>query len=459
MTRQTIITLHQSGKSYRHISQLLNVSRNTVRKVIAEGVDLPKVNHDISSNDLLSIIKILFERVGGNMVRVQEILKSDYNEEVAYSTLTRIARLHLRESPKRFGEYIFEPGEEMQHDTSPHRIKLGGNIIKAQCAALVFAFSRKLFFQYYPRFTRFEAKSFLLAALDYMGGSCKRCVIDNTSVMLASGSGANAVFSPEMINFGRMFGFVWMAHAVGNPNRKGRIERPFFYIEKNFLAGREFIDWDDINLQSMEWCTTYANQKIKRSLGKNPETAFIQEKPYLQPLPDVLPPVYEHCSRTVDSQGYVNVDSNRYSVPERLIDKPVDIYKYIKEIRIHFKHEEVARHERVIDQINVRRKSEGHHTQQARQFAQHKADQTERALLGQCEILDVYTVELKKQTRGIRPLARLLHLKQTYPHDAFIAAVTRAYTYGLYDLTRLEELILKHIAGDFFNLPTNDDQG
>ena len=250
-----------------------------------------------------------------------------------------------------------------------------------------------------------------------------------------------------------------MAHAVGNPNRKGRIERPFFWIEKNFLAGREFIDWDDINNQSTEWCTNYANQKIKKVLGKNPETIFIQEKPYLQPLPDILPPVYEHCSRTVDSQGYVSVDNNRYSVPERLVDKPVDVYKYIREIRIYYQHDEVARHARIIDQTNSRQKCEGHHTKKHRQFTQHKADQTERALLGQNEILDAYIAELKKRIkgRGLRPLSRLQHLKQTYPHDAFIAAVTRAYTYSLYDLTRLEELILKHIAGDFFNLPTNEE--
>ena len=106
----------------------------------------------------------------------------------------------------------------------------------------------------------------------------------------------------------------------------------------------------------------------------------------------------------------------------------------------------------------MRQKSEGHHTKCRRQFTQHKTDQTEQALLGQNETLDTYIAELKKQTRGIRPLVRLLHLKQTYPNDAFIAAVTRAYTYGLYDLTRLEELILKHIAGDFFNLPENDDK-
>jgi hypothetical protein len=107
--------------------------------------------------------------------------------------------------------------------------------------------------------------------------------------------------------------------------------------------------------------------------------------------------------------------------------------------------------------MNVRKKCEGHHTKQSRQFAQHKTDQTERALLGQNEILDAYIKELKIRNRGVRPLVRLLYLKQTYPHDAFMAAVTRAHTYGLYDIARLEELILKHIAGDFFNLSKDEE--
>lgn len=46
----------------------------------------------------------------------------------------------------------------------------------------------------------------------------------------------------------------------------------------------------------------------------------------------------------------------------------------------------------------------------------------------------------------------LLHLKRTYPSEAFVAAITRALTYGLYDLNRLEDLILRYVAGDFFNL-------
>lgn len=461
MMRQTIITLHQSGKSCRHISRLLSVSRNTVRKVLTEGIEPLKEERDNKGDGLIPIVKAIFERVNGNVVRVQEILKADYNQEIAYSTLTRLARLaYLRKAKERFGEYIFEPGIEMQHDTSTHRINLGGKIIKAQCASLVFGFSRRLFFQYYPRFTRFEAKAFLLAALTYMGGSCKRCIIDNTSVILATGSGADAIFSPEMVNLGRLFGFSFFAHAINDSNRKGKIERPFHYIENNFLAGRDFKDWDDINQQSVDWCTTYANQKIKRVLGKNPETAFIQERPYLQLLPPILPPVYEHFTRTVDSQGYVSVDNNQYSVPERLVDKQVDVYKYLGEIVINYSHIEVARHVRLIDRINERQKSEGHHTKKTRQFAQHKADQTERALVGQHDVLDAYVAEFKKRVRGrgLRSMTYLLHLKRTYPGDAFVAAITRAFTYGLYDLNRLEDLILRHVAGDFFNLTTDKEQ-
>jgi hypothetical protein len=174
----------------------------------------------------------------------------------------------------------------------------------------------------------------------------------------------------------------------------------------------------------------------------------------LQPLPVVLPPVYEHCSRTVDNQGYVHLDNNRYTVPERLVEKPVDVYKYLNEVRINYQHQEVARHVRVIDQINKKQECEGHHTQKNHQISQNKANQSEQALLGQDAILDAYIAELKKHIRGsgVKSLTQLLYLKRTYPHDAFIAAITRAHTYSLYDLTWLEELILKYVAGDFFNL-------
>ena len=181
-------------------------------------------------------LAVAYERAKGNAVRMGQLLVDEHDLQPPYSTLTRwVRQAELREPPKRSGEYHFAPGQEMQHDTSPHRMEVAGKALTAQCAGLTLAYSRRLFMQYYPRFTRFEAKHFLLHAAQFMDGTAPRCVIDNTSVMLAGGAGADAVIAPEMAAFARSLGFEFLAHRVNDPNRKGRIERPFAWIERNFL--------------------------------------------------------------------------------------------------------------------------------------------------------------------------------------------------------------------------------
>jgi hypothetical protein len=399
---------------------------------------------------MLARLKSAFERVRGNVVRVQELLAEE-GIDVAYSTLTRWVReAGLRAPPRRAGAYDFRPGQEMQHDTSPHRVSMGGRIVTAQCAGLVLAYSRRLFIQYYPRFTRFEAKAFLLEAVRFMGGSCPVCVIDNSHVVLAAGSGADAVITPEMLAFARTLGFRFRAHRVGNPDRKGRIERPFAYVEGNFLAGRDFADYDDLNLQAVAWCREVANAKPKHALGMSPEAAYQIEKPHLQPLPDALPPVYELLERVVDMHGFVSVDTNRYSLPERFVGLPVTVYKLPAEIRICKRDLTVAVHPRLVGQRDGKSVLPGHHTTPERQ---NRGPAKEEALLtGHHPSLDRYAAALKQRSNGWgrRSLRRLLEMKRTYPAEPFIAAIEQALTYGLFDMGRLEALILKQVAGDFF---------
>jgi len=66
--------------------------------------------------------------------------------------------------------------------------------------------------------------------------------------------------------------------------------------------------------------------------------------------------------------------------------------------------------------------------------------------------------ELKKRApgRGVAKLKRLLTLKRTYPPEPFLAAIEQAAHYGLYDLNRLEALILKQVSGTFFDLEALD---
>jgi transposase len=458
----TVRTLRAQGHSLREISRLLALSRNTVRRILRQP---DRAVDEATPCDEATLAKLTaaFEQARGNVVRVQELLAGE-GLDASYSTLTRWVReAGLRAPPRRAGEYDFAPGEEMQHDTSPHRVvfaKVGtaGKTVTAQCAGLVLAYSRRLFFQYYPRFTRFEAKTFLLEAARFMDGVCPVCVIDNTSVLLAAGAGADAIIAPEMLAFARTLGFRFRAHRVGHPDRKGRIERPFAYIENNFLVARDFEDFDDLNRQAVAWCRDVANQKPKRALGMSPEAAYVIEKPHLKPLPDALPPVYELLERVVDLHGYVSVETNRYSVPERFVGQTVTVYKLPAEVHICRKDSTIAVHRRLIGQRDAKSTSPGHHSIPVRQSRGTALEET--LLSGHHPSLDRYAAALRQRGGngwGRRALRRLIGMKRTYPGGPFIAAIEQALQYGMFDLGRLETLILKQVAGEFFALDARDD--
>ncbi len=114
-------------------------------------------------------------------------------------------------------------------------------------------------------------------------------------------------------------------------------------------------------------------------------------------------------------------------------------------------------HRRLIGQRDARSILPGHHTIPVRQG---RGTAAEEALLsGHHPSLDRYTAALKQHGNGSgrRALRRLIEMKRTYPDGPFIAAIEQALQYGLFDLGRLEDLILKQVAGDFFALGARED--
>jgi hypothetical protein len=117
----------------------------------------------------------------------------------------------------------------------------------------------------------------------------------------------------------------------------------------------------------------------------------------------------------------------------------------------------IAVHRRLIGQRHVRSILSGHHTIPARQG---RGTAAEEALLsGHHPSLDRYAAALRQRGNAgnRRALRRLIEMKRTYPAGPFIAAIEQALRYGLFDLGRLEDLILKQVAGDFFALATRED--
>jgi hypothetical protein len=228
-------------------------------------------------------------------------------------------------------------------------------------------------------------------------------------------------------------------------------------VEGNFLPARSFADFTDLNRQALAWCHDVANHKQKRALGMSAEAAYLIEKPHLQPLPAAPPPVYEVLERVVDLHGYVSIDTNRYSVPERLVGQSVTVYKYPADIRIWRRDTEVAVHPRLVAQRDARHTLAEHHATPTR--ASRTIALEEQLLRGEHESLARYAAALKQRAhgRGSRALRRLLEMKRTYPSQPFLAAIEEALHFGLLDLARLETLILRRVAGDFFDLGAAGD--
>ena len=345
----------------------------------------------------------------------------------------------------------------MQHDTSPHDVVVDGKKYKAQTASAVLCYSRLLFFQINPTFQRFDCKVFLTDALRYMGGVCGRVMIDNTHVVVLRGTGREMVPVPEMDAFGERFGFRFAAHAIGDPDRKGRVERPFSFIENNFLAGRTFTSWSDLNTRARQWCDK-VNSTYKKHIRAVPRELFAIERLHLKPLPAWIPEVYRMHQRLVDVEGYVSVHSIRYSVPVDWIGRRVAVRETRDKLDIELDARRIVTHTRMLTPVPQRITLAEHRPPRGAGVKRSDPHPEEQALIEAAPEIALYVAALKEKGRQVVALAlrQLLRLLREYPREAFLAAVQEAARYGLYDLDRLERMILRRIARDYFLL---EDQG
>ena len=383
------------------------------------------------------------------------------------TALTAFCRRHQigTEPAKPSGRYHFEPGEEMQHDTSPHLAKIGGGERLVQTASLVLCYSRRIYIQAYPSFTRFACKVFLTDALRYFGGAAKRCMIDNTHVVVLRGSGATMVPVPEMAAFGARFRFEFKAHEIGDANRSARVERPFDFIENNFLAGREFDDLEHLNREAQIWCGK-VNVAYMKHLHITRRELWAIEAPTLLPLPAYVPPVYLLHQRIVDLEGYIHVDGHIYSVPYQLIGRRVEVREEKDQVLVFEGPRQVAVHRRRSGPGKQRITEPAHRPPRGSGggAAALTPPPDERDLQAAEPLVAAYaaTLKTKSTTRWPVALRRLAQMRRDYPRGPFLAAVTEAAHYGLYDLERLDRMVLRHIAHDYFVVPDarrNDDEG
>lgn len=453
--RKAIFRLKAKGRGSRRIARALAISRTTVLKALKRrSSERPVLVRPRSLDPHLGEIKRLYGLCEGSLSRVHEELEAVIRQSVPYSTLTQYCRDQGLGDPQEkqpAGEYIFGPGVEMQHDTSPILVTVGGIERLYQAASLKFCFCRVRYLRFYRQFRRFHCKDFLVRALEFVDCVCSRCMIDNSSVIIAHGTGPQAVPAPEMEAFAKWFDFKFEAHEVGDANRSAKVERDFDFIQRNFFKGRTFTDDADLNQKAEEWCRR-KNGRYNSKLRLCPQKLLEEERAHAHRAPEWHRPVYLLHVRRVDASGFVNLDGNEYSAPNAVLGREVTVRETMDSVTLLDGHQELCVHPRLPEGTRGRSRLEGHGRVPRRRTSPGKVQPEEVWLTSQGDDLARYVDGLRRRAGRSysHQIRKLYGLCQDYDLDKVQGAAQRAAHYDLYDTNRLEGMLLQELGATLF---------
>lgn len=456
--RQAIFYLCNQGMGIREIARRFAMSTNTVSRIIAQKGILPQGGRKDKIQLDAELLAGLYQQCQGRIQRMHEKLIEEQNITIGYSTLTRMVRaLDLGQPHKqRCGKVADQPGAEMQHDSSPYRLKIGNQHLKVIGSLLYFRYSKIRYLKFYRAFNRFQMKCFFHEALGFWGYAAPVCIIDNTSLARLRGSGQNAVMVPEMKQFAGQYGFKFVCHEKGHSNRKAGNERGFWTVETNFFPGRSFESLEDLNQQAFDWATQrMANRPVTKS-RLIPAQVFEYEKPYLIELPSALPAPYLPHTRGIDQYGYVAFEANYYWVPGTGRHE-VSVLQYVDQLKIYHGRQLLGEYD--LPPHGTKNETfypRGHHKPSRQpKWRKKPSAYEEKKLRATDNQVDAYLSFVKTQ-KGLqihRLIRALYGLSQKLAPEPFIQTIQRAHKYRITDINTIERIAVLQLKDTHQVLP------
>jgi transposase len=315
--KKEIQDLHAAGWTIRAIAKKLGRNRKTVRRAL--GLSPPPR----AASKIEPFLEIIREKHAMGLF-APRILREI--REIGYTGSLTILKDYLRSlggRRKKARKVVqrFETGRavEAQVDWSPYRVPIAGTETIVHCFSMVLGYSRWMSIGFF-RNERLETLLFAhVEAFRYAQGMCARLVYDNQTTVTVGRIGKRPIWNPTFLEFVKHYGFVPRTHRVGHKERSGKVERPFWYIETDFIKGAKFESWDDLNARARVWLETVANVRSHGTTGRKVDEMYAEEKPLLIALPTVPYGAERREVRKVLSDGYISVDGSSYPVPHRLV--------------------------------------------------------------------------------------------------------------------------------------------
>jgi transposase len=456
--RKAIFLLHQEGMPAREIARRLHVSRDTVKTILAQGGQMPEVVRPPKQPIDPELLQQLYNDCAGWVERVHEKLAEEHKIQIPYSTLTAmLRRLGIsKKQEERCAQVPDEPGAEMQHDTTVYQVKLGEQTVRVVATILYLRFSKRRYLKFYRAFNRFRMKCFLHEALFHWKYTAPVCIIDNTNLARLHGTGARAVIVPEMEAFAKQYGFRFVCHEKRHSDRKAGEERSFWTTETNFLPGRTFRDFEDLNRQALEWSTVRLEHRPQGKAKLIPAKAFEHERSYLIQLPPHLPAPYQVHDRGTDQYGYAHFEGNYYWVPGTTRED-VKILQYSDRIQIYLVRQCVAEYSLPAHGLTNQRFSPPGQSPAPYQPKHRKppTQEEEKRLRALAPELSVY-LDFVLPGKGVQRhafLRRLLALSQKMTSQLFLKTIQRAHQFRITSLEIIERIALLSLREGAAELP------
>lgn len=445
--RKAVYLLHQEGMGVREIARHLDISPTTVMTIIDQKGEIPQTIRKDKLHVDVQLLATLYHDCKGRAQRIYEKLNEEQGIAIGYSTLTQLLRQHGfgTQRSKRCHQVDDAPGAEMQHDTSPYRVRLGSTPVKVQGSLIYFRYSKIRYLKFYRYFKRFTMKCFLHEALTFWEYVAEDCIIDNTNLARLKGTGKNAVIVPEMACFAKSYGFRFVCHEKGHANRKAGNERGFYTVETNFFPGRHFQSMEDLNRQAFEWATQRSANRPTGRTSIIPAKVFEYEKQYLKKLPPYMEPPYQVHERGTDQYGYMIFKGNYYWIPGT--ERPdVKALEYADHLMVYQNRKLLGRYPLASDGVKNEKISPhgGPKPVYQPKYRKKPTAHEEKKLRKLDAVVDAYlTFAMPKSGQPRHRFVRELHrlYAKTAP-AVFIQAVARAHKYHITNLQTLANIIV-----------------
>jgi len=259
-------------------------------------------------------------RRGRNAMAIWQDLVTDHGFSGAYNSVKRFVR-KLRGSsaqPEAVGIIITGPGEEAQVDYGDGpmvRDPQTGKHRRTRLFVMTLGYSRKA-----VRLLVFRSSTRTWAELHEtafrrLGGTCRAVVLDNLKEGVLTPDIYDPTLNPLFKDVLAHYGVVAMPCRVRDPDRKGKVERGVAHAQQTPLKGKRFESLEEAQAYLDQWEARWADTRIHGTTKRQVAAMFVEEKPFLLPLPLEPFRYYQYGERTVHLDGCVEVEAAYYSTP------------------------------------------------------------------------------------------------------------------------------------------------